>query len=311
MTPEIDAPKDSKDVTPNDHGGSGTPRPESIPAGGEEHNPEAARKSAKPNKENKHWLEYVTAAFALVAALGSASAVIVGYWQWSAMTESNAISRQAFTIVQRAFVFIAGFDAVPVRIRGELIGWAIWPKIANEGNTQALSMRYFSSAPIEFLNAVNQPSAPMPEDPDIIFEQLRANPVTSKVSLRFIVSEDFQPTPMTENISSTSLRSFVGAKAKSHIWPVIIRPIDLEGVFNRSLRMQISGTFRYRDVFEDTPEHTTKFCMEITARKSETGEITPIEGGACFHWNCTDNECKRDREEYDAEARETPRAKPK
>jgi hypothetical protein len=44
----------------------------------------------------KHWLEYLTAFFALVAALGSVSAVIVGAWQWSSMDESNIANTRAW-----------------------------------------------------------------------------------------------------------------------------------------------------------------------------------------------------------------------
>jgi hypothetical protein len=42
--------------------------------------------TVRDGSERKHWLEYATGGFALVAAIGSVSAALVGYWQWGVLS---------------------------------------------------------------------------------------------------------------------------------------------------------------------------------------------------------------------------------
>ena len=53
--------------------------------------PKADSDNDARGKSSKHWLEYATASFALVAALGSISSGVVGYWQWSVMSGQLAV----------------------------------------------------------------------------------------------------------------------------------------------------------------------------------------------------------------------------
>jgi hypothetical protein len=148
MTPDTDPADNVERSTAQNQSSAPAPKSEAVPSNGEKHQPESNTHDHNTEQSGKHWLEYLTAFFALVAAVGSVSGVIVGYWQWSAMTESNKINREAFTSVQRAFVTVASFDT-PVRL-SEIPGkpseqfktWWFIPNIKNSGNTPTKNMKY-------------------------------------------------------------------------------------------------------------------------------------------------------------------------
>ena len=85
--------------------------------------PETGSQDEEPGRLKRLWDEWkaitldrrieLFVAFAiLVAAIVSA---LVAARQWSAMTESNQINRDAFTSVQRAFVTVSSFET-PIRM---------------------------------------------------------------------------------------------------------------------------------------------------------------------------------------------------
>ncbi|MCE9650243.1 MAG: hypothetical protein K8R18_11540 [Parvibaculum sp.] len=63
------------------------------------------------------------------------------------------------------------------------------------------------------------------------------------------------------------------------------------------------GILRYRDIFPGTPEHITKFCYKVVLAPNEHGVSVPTYR-LCRHWNCADDECAQDREDYLAEYRD-------
>jgi hypothetical protein len=57
--------------------------------------------------------------------------------------------------------------------------------------------------------------------------------------------------------------------------------------------LYIWGVSHYRDVFEESPIHTTMFCTEITdvtGNLTSTGPVN-IQTASCNHGNCYDTEC--------------------
>jgi hypothetical protein len=85
--------------------GTGNPSSESARPRSEKHAPESAAKNSKPNAGNKHWLEYLTAGLAFIAAIGGiAAAVAGGYQGWVAR---NAEQRQL-----RAYVGIDKIELI-------------------------------------------------------------------------------------------------------------------------------------------------------------------------------------------------------
>jgi hypothetical protein len=92
MTAEPNSSEEIGESAANDQSDANFPRIEAAPTSDEEDQPEAAPHRGDANQDKKHWLEYATAGFALVAALGSISAVIVGYWQWGIMDKQASIA---------------------------------------------------------------------------------------------------------------------------------------------------------------------------------------------------------------------------
>jgi hypothetical protein len=65
----------------------------------------------------------------------------------------------------------------------------------------------------------------------------------------------------------------------------------------------ISGGIHYRDQFEGSEEHISKFCFGVVSVKDPRGTSTSIPGyDACTYWNCIDEKaCASDRARYDKE----------
>jgi hypothetical protein len=82
---DIGTTDDGNNISGYSQSGSQNPNSQPPAASEEHHCPKPGYETPKPKKANKHWLEYVTAGFALVAALGSISAAVIGCWQWSVM----------------------------------------------------------------------------------------------------------------------------------------------------------------------------------------------------------------------------------
>ena len=108
----------------DNRGDPGAPNVEASAPPSKHHQRGTNGNGANTDQDRKHWLEYATAAFAFVAALGSISAVIVGDWQWSAMNVSNIASTRAWLAPTGAYFDgepKAGFN-VRIKITYENIG---------------------------------------------------------------------------------------------------------------------------------------------------------------------------------------------
>lgn len=280
MASEINTAKNSDDIAADSQGDAETPRSESVSASCEDHSDEPASKRANSKQEHKHWLEYATAAFALVAALGSACAVIIGYWQWSTMTESNLINREAFGAVQRPFITTAGLNfsqqgygtATPQY-------WAFATTLENSGNT-----------PTKFMT------------------------VTSSVSFDTPIVPNTPPDPAElktgdENLPMVS-DYFIGPHGKIGIDAISLHNKTMEEMANARLNFFIYGIIHYRDQFSNSIERVTKFCFVVTPFV-RNGVADPQNRLPCHHWNCGDEDCERDKKNYEADLRAVLKENPK
>jgi hypothetical protein len=93
MTNETDPAKNIETGAHQQQGNAAAPRAEAATVRHENHNPHLGGHTGNSNQGSKHWLEYLTASFAFVAALGSVSAVVVGYWQWDSMNGQLDVMR--------------------------------------------------------------------------------------------------------------------------------------------------------------------------------------------------------------------------
>jgi hypothetical protein len=287
MTTQSEPADDVNNRGANSQGAASSPRVEATPACSKPHPGADANRNA-PDQERKHWLEYATGFFALVAALGSMSAVFVGYWQWSAMRENNKISRESFTSVQRAFVTISSFDT-PIRLGdvpgqpGKLVKyWWFIPNIRNNGNTPTKDMQYFVGA-----TCPREMTWSMPGRMAIACDFTRQD---------ILDPVDIFQKPAFKDMGSAAI---LGPQSAIGLGGIGITENSIQAILN-GYQMYLFGLVYYHDIFPDTPQHITKFCYQIGANRSDNDEIVSS-FGFCTHWNCADDECKDDRKAWETD----------
>ena len=189
--------------------------------------------------------------------------------------------------IQRAFITVSSFET-PVRFGSGFASdtkhWWFIPNIKNSGNTPTKNMRYFISTTC-------------PAELDI------------GMGAHLAVDCDFTRREARDPEDVMNMPLF---KDKQLVSPAILGPqtaMPLSGTGVREKSMQeivkgfpifLSGIIYYNDVFPESILHVTKFCYQLTAGYSDKKEITPGYS-FCTHWNCADDECKTDREAYNAE----------
>jgi hypothetical protein len=208
---------------------------------------------------------------------------ITGYYthyaalQHSAMVESNRINREALETVQRAFISLNNFDA---KIMTEptnsfqMSEVTFYPFWKNSGTTPGVKAK-------DYDNAITMKST-LPEDfafPDHDPVSGKERPAGSEGTNRHIMY--YPPQAVT------------GAHP---LW--FNREQVTEFQANR-LHLYMYGWTKYHDVFNDTPEHVTMFCYEVTrivvipptpATPPPTNLLVSME--QCSKHNCVDDTCK-------------------
>jgi hypothetical protein len=94
------------------------------------------------NPEHKHWLDYATAAFALIAAAGGFAAAIFAGWQAWVARDTEIVSSRAF-VISNAFQYITYQEPSDT---GRT--WLAFPLIENTGNTQTRNLTTFTQGTI-------------------------------------------------------------------------------------------------------------------------------------------------------------------
>ena len=124
-----DQPTTQKQPNPTDSGNK-------VPTDGgdKNHPPDAKNQSCKPYTEGKHWLDYLTAGFALVAAIGGVGAGIAGGYQAYVARDTEIASNRAF-VIANSINFVSYTDP-----SNKDRWWYVAPIIENVGNTQTKSL---------------------------------------------------------------------------------------------------------------------------------------------------------------------------
>jgi hypothetical protein len=279
-------------------------------------------------KDNrKHWLEYATAGFALIAAVGAISSVIVGLIQYGVYTRQAQImksqntiataqtyiaSRQAeimdrqndiAAVAQQAFI-----STKDVRIdKGSIPSpdgtAALWfyPIIENGGNTAAKNLRMSASAAVD-------PGRPgtavvMPMDFGLGGKQSievahwpDAGPPDPESILIEAESLEGQGKP------SRLLRTVLGPHVSQSVAGIGVPVEETKRRIINGERWFILGAIHYEDRLPNSGPRLLKYCYVITFHVSESGELkSPV--APCQHWNCTDDDCRSDKAAYDAETK--------
>lgn len=186
--------------------------------------------------------------------------------------QSNSINLAALQTVQRAFVVVSRMEVTPIKnADGSIRLWLLRPVIRNSGNTPTKNLEWVQGGVGSFATekeAVIRLSSP-DTDPETLFAYGK----------RIRASVGPQDTMDTHGTDGGLLGEMLKAlHSSSEIFEVF------------------SGTIHYRDVFENTPDHRTKYCYMIGVTGDEFGNAIPAPI-RCPRWNCADNECTEEEQE--------------
>jgi hypothetical protein len=185
----------------------------------------------------------------------------ITYGQWRAMLDSNKINRDSFQTVQRAFVFVRVIEAQ--RIGDEANFMITWE---NSGTTPTKDLHvHVSYMPL---------TTPLPDNfpfPDLW-------------------------TPGTPHVT---VNAVIGPKATTGITVGPVPISTVSQIFEHKKHLYLWGWAEYHDVFDGTPMHITRFCVEVVVVSR-----TPIPGQPNQFqfllrpdtWpknNCYDKECEK------------------
>lgn len=209
----------------------------------------------------------VTTVFTGVLAVMS----LVGLWQAYLLRESNGINRESLQSAQRAYVSFsprveAGKGTGPDLNLKKVEFWMIRVPIANNGNTvikrgKAYVNKYASNTPID--------------------EKF-----------------DFTDKDATGEVIPGPL--FIGPHDTIYTRAMQVPIQTIQDVYDKKAHFYVYGWADYRDIFDTTPDRTTRFCYELTlvGIDGETHDLKPQEWSLCQNShgdplnNCVDEECK-------------------
>lgn len=207
---------------------------------------------------------------------------VIGVKQWITLKRTDETTRQALINVQRAFVIADDLEIVPViGAEGKPDYWKVSPMLENGGNTGTRDMHFFPGF--------------MRDKRTVMPELKRLDPDQTEV--------EFSTRP--------TFPAALGPKAKIPQATYIISRDDVADMKTGKLAIYILGAALYRDVFDDTPMHITKFCFRLFGTIGNTGisstyglnavklrEVDGLSARMCAHNNCTDSECPRQGYSY-------------
>lgn len=172
------------------------------------------------------------AIFTVLIFVAGALYTVFAALQWCAMRESNELNRGALTSVQRAFVYLEGFDVAPnIGSDGVIVGIRITPRWKNSGATRtvdafAWSNFYWGCPPAGF-------DYPDYDDAGHVI-----------------------PTKAGRQV-------FVPPQTTSKMTPHKLDMATLREIRNKGLEYRLYGWIKYRDVFSGTRMHTTRYCYSV------------------------------------------------
>jgi hypothetical protein len=194
--------------------------------------------------------------------------LVGGYVAWiysgqlDQMIESNKINRDSLQTVQRAFVFASDIEPRPIE---NAVGFMV--KWQNSGTTPTRDLHMHVSY-------LATPNIPLPDDfsfPDL----------------------------WTEGAPHVNVLSVIGPKATMGSPAGPIQTPIIDAVYERRQRLYFWGWAEYKDVFENTPTHITKFCYELIITRKEParpkGFTYTIRLDTWPRHNCYDKDCDQEK----------------
>jgi hypothetical protein len=129
---------------------------------------------------------------------------------------------------------------------------------------------------------------------------------TPPLELRYVIrsSPEFplDPEEVFQHPSETDAFSERSVAPKGQI--SVISCMPLSNFFESRKAWYISGAIHYRDQFQGTSEHISKFCFAVVSVKDFKANSMLPGYDACPYWNCIDEKaCANDRARYDQAVR--------
>jgi hypothetical protein len=228
---------------------------------------------------NTKRLGWATVVIAVVGVLSFAAALL----QWSALRDANRTTEESFSAVQRPFITFPGLNISQQAYGGSSPQyWHYQILIENSGNTPTKNMTVISA--VSFSVPIVPATGP---DPTYL-----------------------TPSGGTDYLRPLSTDSFIGPHGKVNIDAVFLFSKTLQEMAQTRSDFFIDGIARYRDQFSNTPERVTKFCFVVQPAMIN-GTVEVGNYGTCLHWNCGDEDCERDEQNYESDLRAVLRQNPK
>jgi hypothetical protein len=222
-----------------------------------------------------------------------ASQVLVYLRQAGIMDKQAEISDAANKLtssIQRAFIVVDELRQEPVTDReGKMITWRFTPVIQNSGSTPAKSVTFVTLTP--------------KNDWEFIETDLEYRMSSWRLGAPSDLDENLASAPAGTDLLYIITNTVLGPHGT--ILPLFgaeeisVQDADQMQYNRHGLGRFFYGNIRYIDMF-DVP-HITKYCFTTDGWAAIRGEAKPIPR-LCRHWNCVDEECKKDKEKYDREA---------
>jgi hypothetical protein len=203
---------------------------------------------------------------------------VLAFLQWRILEQTDqTMNRQldASKAAQRARIGTSGMTMINA---GAKDGWLLTPTLRNVGTTQAVSIRveYRITNPNPSDDDVKPSITYMPKDPGELLEKPR-------------LGKEILSPGVDRNLPTAAISQDEYAKSAGRAF-------------------YLSGVVTYRDVFDPQSQHITKFCYQI---KGGGGfAFGPFKASAfsssmaptyvpCPYWNCADDTCEPDRQDYE------------
>jgi hypothetical protein len=224
----------------------------------------------KQQRERRQYKPDSTPLWKMILEIG---AVVVGLYvayiyhgQLGEMIEGNRISRENSTKTQGATVV---FPASDIKVSG----------VGNPAIKGTPMIAWAFSVPAENIGATRTRNA------------------------KFVVNGDFLMGKLPANFDFHDLSNPINAVIPGHStisFPTLATGVQQIQSVQRGIgHLYLYGWARYKDIFENTPEHITKFCYELTLfnhdpTKPKTSDPSDgyLEFRAREQHNCIDEECK-------------------
>ena len=213
----------------------------------------------------------------------------------AAQKAADAAEKQAkeFAAVQRPFVNASNVE-ISSEIKLDNAGakfkrWIIRPVITNDGYAPTEEMR---------LQVIAHGSIANGESASMVF--LSDLPIGDGPH-----GYVFPPDP--DDWMKNARRVFIGPHGRNSDGFVEVRDDELRSSIWSGMGFEVVGEAVYHDAFPHTPVHKSKFCYVITGIPTDK-DFVP-QATLCSHLNCADDDCKQDKNEYDAAVTKEPKYK--